>query len=219
MKSILLVFEPSPITRFQDWIRIVANKQLEELLLQSLEHERGGVQVYTHAVTCAQNPELREEWQKYLGETQTHVETLEQLCSELGIDTERETPGRGVVRFVGNSLVEAMKLALSGGDPIAAELAACECVVLAETKDHLNWTLIGQCAEHLAEEEIQPLKAAYDKVENQEDEHLYHTKGWCRELWVKSLGMKAVVPPPEETQKVKTAIGAAKAEQSATLAR
>lgn len=200
-------------------ILIVANKQLEELILQALEHERGGIQVYTTAVTCAQNPDLQKEWKKYLEETKTHAETLEKLCQQLGIDAEKETPGRSVVRFVGNSLVEAMKLALSGGDPIGAELAACECVVLAETKDHLNWTLIGQCAEHLSEDEIEPLKAAYDKVENEEDEHLYHTKGWCRELWVKSLGMNAVVPPPEEVQKVKTAIGAAKAEQAATLAR
>jgi hypothetical protein len=56
------------------------------------------------------------------------------------------------------------------------------------------------------------LKAAYDEVEDQEDEHLYHTKGWARELWIESLGMPAVLPPPEEVKKVETAIGAAKAE-------
>lgn len=112
-----------------------------------------------------------------------------------------------------------MKLALAGGDPGGAELAACECVVLAETKDHLDWTLIGVCAEHLAADEIEALKAAYDKVEDQEDEHLYHTKGWCRELWVQSLGLNAVLPPPEERRKVKTAIGAANAEQEATQER
>jgi hypothetical protein len=48
---------------------------------------------------------------------------------------------------------------------------------------------------------------------DEEDEHLYHTKGWCRELWIESLGMKAVLPPPEERKHVKTAIGAARAEQ------
>jgi hypothetical protein len=60
------------------------------------------------------------------------------------------------------------------------------------------------------------LKEAHDQVEDEEDEHLYHTRGWCRELWIESLGMKAVLPPPEEEKDVKTAIGAARAEQART---
>src|SRR5438105_6082122 len=44
-------------------------------------------------------------------------------------------------------------------------------------------------------------------------EHLYHSKGWLRELSLESLGLKAVLPPPEERKHVKTAIGAARAEQ------
>lgn len=59
------------------------------------------------------------------------------------------------------------------------------------------------------------LKSASDTVEDQEDEHLYHTKGWSRELWLESLGLKAVLPPPEERRHVKTAIDAARAEQAA----
>ena len=38
--------------------------------------------------------------------------------------------------------------------------------------------------------------------------------GWGRELWIESLGMKAVPPPPEEQREVKTAIGAARAKQA-----
>jgi len=33
-------------------------------------------------------------------------------------------------------------------------------------------------------------------------------------LWIQSLGLPAVLPPPEEVKKVDTAIGAARAEQS-----
>ena len=91
--------------------------------------------------------------------------------------------------------------------------------MLAETKDHSNWELLGKCAQHLEGEKAAALKAAYDDIEDQEDEHLYHTKGWCRELWIKSLGLTAVLPPPEETKKVKTAIGAARAEQAADRQR
>jgi hypothetical protein len=195
------------------------SKQVEELILQSLEHELGGLKVYETAITCAQNPNLKSEWQKYLKETQTHVVALTDVCSALGIDASRETPGRKVVRHLGGALVEAMSLALAAGDPAAAELVACECVVLAETKDHLDWQLLGKCAEFSEGTAAAALSSAYQAIEDQEDEHLYHTKGWCRELWLQSLGIPAVLPPPEEKRKVKTAIGAAKAEQAAEKER
>ena len=196
------------------------NEQLVELLLQSLEHEKGGVQVYEAALKCAVNDDLKEEWEKYLEETTHHVEVLTEVCGTLGIDAAKETPGVLVVRHVGQSLVKAMQMAQQAGKPEAAQLVACECVVLAETKDHLDWELIGKCGEKLLKgEEGKALKDAYEEIEDQEDEHLYHTKGWCRELWIQSLGMKAVLPPPEEKQHVTTAIGAAKAEQSAEKAR
>lgn len=51
------------------------------------------------------------------------------------------------------------------------------------------------------------------------DEHLYHSKGWCRELWLKSLGMKAVLRSPDEQHHVKTAIGAARAAQASEKPR
>lgn len=194
------------------------NQQLEELILQSLEHEMGGVKIYETAVSCARNPELKAEWQKYLQETQSHVASLIDVCSVAGIDASRETPGRQVVRLIGGALVEAMKLALSG-NPAAAELVACECVVLAETKDHLDWQLIGKCAERSGGVVGVALSTAYGTIEDQEDEHLYHTKGWCRELWLQSLGIPAVLPPPEEKRQVRTAMSAAKAEQAAEKER
>lgn len=194
-------------------------KQMQELLLQALEHELGGVQVYTSALKCVRNADLKKEWQHYLTETKRHVTVLEQLCGQLGVSASKETPGRAVVRYLGKSLVEAMNMALAAGDPVGAELVACECVVLAETKDHQNWTLLGKCAQQLEGDEAEAVGAAYAEIEDQEDEHLYHSRGWCRELWIQSLGIPAVVPPPEETRKVKTAIGAAKAEQAAEKAR
>jgi ferritin-like metal-binding protein YciE len=195
------------------------NEQVEELLLQSLEHEMGGVQVYAAALECVVNSDLKKEWKRYHEETQTHVKRLESVCKALGIDSKRETPGRAVVRHTGGALVEAMKMALAAGNPAAAQLVACECVVIAETKDHLDWELIGKCADHLGGAQAQALESAYDEIEDQEDEHLYHTKGWCRELWLESLGLPAVLPPPEERRHVKTAIGAARAEQSAEKLR
>ncbi|AXA84459.1 hypothetical protein DCD74_06945 [Lysobacter oculi] len=187
---------------------------VKELLLQSLETERGGIKIYTTAISAAVNEDLREEWQEYLEETQHHEEVLTRVFSELGMDTEEMSPGREVCAHNGASLVAAIELAKANADPAAAELVACECVVLAETKDHSNWELIGKVAESADDKVAQVLKAAYDEVEEDEDHHLYHTKGWCRELWIQSLGMPAVLPPPEEVKKVETAIGAARAEQA-----
>jgi hypothetical protein len=187
--------------------------QVVELLYQALETERGGQLIYETAVRCAVNQELRDEWKRYLDQTQRHEEILLGVMRTFRLDPEAPTPGRDVVRHLGESFVKAMEMARDAGDSDAAEIVACECVVLAETKDHQNWELLGEVASKLQGEEGEALGAAYAEVEDQEDEHLYHTSGWCRELWIQSLGMKPVLPPPEEAENVKTATGAARAKQ------
>lgn len=105
-------------------------------------------------------------------------------------------------------------MALSEGPPEAAAPVAAECVTFAETKDHLNWKLIGEAAERLKGERGKALKSAFEEVEADEDEHQYHSSGWGRELWIDSLGMPAVLPPPEEQKDIETAMGAALAKQA-----
>jgi ferritin-like metal-binding protein YciE len=185
-----------------------------ELLYQALETEKGGVQIYTTALRCALNPDLKEEWQKYLEQTKNHVQILNDTLSSLGLGLETETPGRKIVRHIGGSLVKAIEMALKGGDPKSAQIVAAECVTLAETKDHLNWSLIGELAKEAGLENAEVLSKAYEQVEDEEDEHLYHTEGWTRELWIEALGMPAVLPPPEEEQDVETAMEAAQAKES-----
>jgi rubrerythrin len=192
----------------------VRTEQITELLCQALETEKGGIQVYTTALKCVVNADLKKEWEEYLQQTRNHERIVREVMNKLGLDPDMETPGRLVVRHIGESLVEAMEMALKDGPPEAAQIVACECVAEAETKDHLNWELIHEVAEKAKGEMRQALKAAYDEVEDEEDEHLYHTTGWCRELWIESLGMPAVLPPPEEEKEVKTAIGAARAKMA-----
>ncbi|MCY1535918.1 hypothetical protein D9M68_713450 [compost metagenome] len=188
--------------------------QIEELLYQALETEIGGLNVYETAVSCAVNEDLKKEWLEYLEETRTHRRVLLTVFEQLGLDPERQPPGREVVRHIGESLVKAMKMAVAAGDPDAAQLVAAECVVLAETKDHANWTLIGVIADQQGGVEAKVLKQAYDAVVTDEEHHLYHTKGWSRELWIEALGFPAVLPPPEEVKQVESAIGASRAEQA-----
>jgi len=173
-----------------------------DLIYQALETELGGVEIYTTALECVRNDDLRDEWEKYLEQTKKHVEVMRDMCTRLDLDPDRETPGRQVVRHIGKALVKAMQLALGAGEPEAAEIVAAECVTLAETKDHANWALIGKLAQNASGETQGVLQAAYDKVEDEEDEHLYHTSGWARELWLDSLGLPAQLPPPEEEEDV-----------------
>jgi rubrerythrin len=190
------------------------DQHVSELLYQALETEMGGVEVYTTALQCVENEELKEEWEEYLEQTKNHVQIVSEVLTKLGLDPDEETPGRKVVRNIGKALVQSMEMALREGEPGAAQLVATEAVVLAETKDHQNWHLIGEVIKKAKGEVAKALKEAHDQVEPEEDEHLYHTKGWSRELWIESLGMKAVLPPPEEVKDVETAIGAARAEQA-----
>jgi rubrerythrin len=190
--------------------------RLKELLLQSLEHENGGVKVYAAALECVRNDSLREEFERYALETETHVRVLQDAFKALGLDPDEKSPGRDVVRETCAGLVKTMEKARAARDPVAAQIVACECVVYAETKDHLDWQLIGKAARSLSGPAGEALMQAYAEVEDQEDEHLYHSRGWCRELWLESLGLPAMLPPPEEKRRVGDAVSAARVEEQRT---
>lgn len=184
------------------------------LLYQLLETELGGVQVYRTALACAVHPELRKEWTKYLAETERHVVIARDLLRTLGLDPDAEIPARVIVRHSAEGLVKLMLEALAAGTQAEAQLTACECVVAAETKDHLNWSLVGQLAKKTLGEAGVAMRVACDAVEPDEDHHYYHSQGWTRELWCEALGLPAVLPPPEETRQVETMAEAAEAKES-----
>jgi rubrerythrin len=187
--------------------------QFAQLLYQALEAELSGVEVYQAALRCVQNDDLREQWRKYHEQTEQHVEIVKGVLNAFGLDPTVEMPGRNVVQHISASLVVAMEMALADGSREDAELVAAECVTLAETKDHLNWELMGEGAKHVKGDRGRALREALNEVEGEEDEHLYYTAGWVRELWIESLGLPSVLPPPEERKDVKTAIGASRAKQ------
>ena len=188
--------------------------QVRELLLQSLEHERGGVKVYKAAIAAAIRPDLRSEWDKYLEQTEQHVQALTEICQVFGFDPLTATPGTQVVKATGAALVQAIDTARAAGNPEAAQIVAAECVVLAETKDHLDWELIGEVAKELSGQERDVVNEAFERIEAEEDEHLYHTQGWARELWLASLGLPAELPPAEEKRDVSSAAEAQRAKET-----
>ena len=188
--------------------------QLEDLVLQMMETELGGEKIYRASIATAVNGDLKEEWQGYLKETLHHQDVVRGLCATLGLNADQQSPTRTVVRHIGKSLVQAIEMAQRNALPAAAQIVAAECVVLAETKDHSNWELLGRVAEVATGDIGKAFRAAHEDVEQDEDHHLFHTKGWMRELAIQGLGMPAVLPPPEEVKQVETAIGASRAEQA-----
>ena len=179
----------------------------EALLYQLLETEIGGVEVYRTALKCVVNEELREEWTKYKAETERHVDIARDLLVALGLNPDAEVPARAVVRTIGEALVASMERALKDGDRETAQLAAADCVIEAETKDHQNWELVGVLARSATGDAKKALEAAHDEVEVEEDHHLYHSKGWGRELSIEALGLPAVFPPPEESKNARPPSG------------
>lgn len=188
-------------------------EHLDELLYQAIETELGGENLYRAAIANAVNPDLAEEWKTYLEETMQHQRILRRVFEVARLDIDTETPGRMSVRAKGNALVAAVEAARRD-DPLIGQLVAAESVVEAESKDHQNWELLGRMAEHVGGSLADALRDAYGEVGEQEAEHLFHTMGWARELWLDYLGVPAVLPPPEEQKSVKTQIGAGRAEKA-----
>lgn len=163
--------------------------QLKELLLQSLEHERCSVVMLETGFECVMDAKLRDEWSEYLAEVRTDVNTLVAVCETLKLDPERMTSGRKIVQHVSTALVNAMKMALGSDPPEEGQLAACQCLLLARTRHHLNWKLIGVCADKMDGEEARALQAACHHRHDDEDERLRHTRSCCLGFWCSSLGM------------------------------
>ena len=57
---------------------------------------------------------------------------------------------------------------------------------------------LRQCAEKDIDEKARALKEDCEEIEEEQDERIYHSKGWRREFWIASVGMTAVSSFPEE---------------------
>jgi rubrerythrin len=98
------------------------NEQLNQLLYEALETEMGGVLVYKTAIRCAVNDDLKQEWKEYLEQTQKHGQVVRELLNKFKLDPDTDTPGRKIVRHIGESLMKAMEMALKAGKPEAAQI-------------------------------------------------------------------------------------------------
>ncbi len=154
----------------------ISRKVLHDKLSEFLAVERGGLKLYEEALRIVKDREVSKKFHEFREETRNHETILLRVLKQLGMDPEFESPGAKMAKKKAHGLLETMTS--SDGLPAkAAEINAIENIVLAETKDHADWEMLGKIARQSDDERIREvLKPAVAEVEPQEDEHLNWSK-------------------------------------------
>lgn len=118
--------------------------ELDALHLQlviALEQERCAIAAYRDVLPHAGPASRWLRWRAALEEALRQEAALRSILDDLGLDPERDSPGRRAVRAVGEALRRSLHAA-SG--TIARRKAAEACVDLLERRERGHWELLGQ---------------------------------------------------------------------------
>jgi hypothetical protein len=155
---------------------------LANLLSGYLQHERCGVHLYRSVAGRTSNPMLKSGFTRFGEQTLRHVEVLTDLISAAGGNPAFVSPTARAVEGMSSKLLESTFLAAGALDPLTADMAMLDAVLLAETIDHANWQAMGKITEMLDEGPVKTaFQAAVDEVEAQEDEHVT----WAHDMRMK----------------------------------
>jgi rubrerythrin len=172
----------------------VKNEVLLDKLSEFLMVQQCGWQLYRVVGSRTTDPELQARYQEFGEETDRHRTILTQLIKDLGGDPDYVSPTARVAQVKSEALLQSV-LVSGPLSPEELQVSDLENVVLAETKDHADWELLGQLAEQLPNGKARKaIEAAVAEVGPQEDEHL----GWAQAK-LAELGLKALTqePPPD----------------------
>ena len=173
-----------------------------DLLSDMTAHERGGAALYRSVGGRTQNPVLKQKYEHFEHQTVEHVDVLETLVTRLGGDPGYVSPSARATEKAGLMLVESTFLLGGSVDLMTQELVMLDAVLLAEAKDHANWSGLSQLVAEFPEGEMRSaVQEAVDRVEPEEDEHL----GWAQDMrtklisaQVKSGAMQTMTAKAEE---------------------
>jgi hypothetical protein len=161
---------------------------LANTLSAFLAHEQCGVHLYRTVAGASDNPVLQGKYRQFLAQTEQHVAVLERLISALGGNPYYVSPTARLVHAMNTGMLQGVVLAAGSAEPLVRELAMLEAVLLAETKDHADWSFLGQLVDHVPDGQVrQALAAAVQDVEPEEDDHV----GWARDMWHKMSMLQA----------------------------
>jgi len=160
---------------------------LSDLLSAFLAHEQCGVHLYRTVADATRNPALKSRYNAFLAESERHVSILEVLIARLGGDPGYVSPSARLVHSMNTHLLAGVVLATGSADLLAREMAMLEAVVLAETKDHADWSLLQSMLERMDEGDARTaVQEAVAQVEPEEDEHIR----WARDTWKRMATMQ-----------------------------
>jgi len=159
---------------------------LMDVLSEFLAVEMGGQKLYEKALGLVSDSEVRSKFHEFHRQTIKHQKVLADVINKLGGNTRTQSPGAKVATEKAQALLRSMDG--NGLSKDQAELNAIENIVLAETKDHADWELIGKIARQSNDDRLREvLGAAASEVEQEEDEHLNWTRKKLGELQMEAL--------------------------------
>ena len=164
----------------------INNSTLMDVLSEFLAVEMGGQKLYEKALTLVSDSEVRSKFREFHRQTLKHQLVLTDVIRRLGGNSRAQSPTAKVATEKAQALLKSMDAAGLSKDQ--AELNAIENIVLAETKDHADWELIGKIARQSTDDRLREvLGAAASEVEQEEDEHLNWTRKKLGELQMEAL--------------------------------
>jgi rubrerythrin len=184
----MTVVDPARTLSPDEQQRFLAGTELNgpfvaDLLSDMLAHERCGAQLYRSVAQRTNNPVLEERYRHFGEETVEHVAALERLITELGGDPAYVSPAARATEKAGTALLESTFLLAGSVDLMTLELVMLDAVLLAEAKDHANWSCLAAMVDDLPGGLVrEALDAAVNEMEVQEDEHLRWVQDTRRRL-------------------------------------
>jgi rubrerythrin len=184
---------PDPVRQFAERESFLDGSGLNgpfvaDLLSDMLCHERCGVHLYRSVAGRTNNPVLKQRYEHFGNETLEHVEILETLIGRLGGDPMYVSPAARATEKADAGLLESTFLLAGSVDLMTQELVMLDAVMLAEAKDHANWSGLSKMVDMFPEGDVRSrVREAVAQVEPQEDEHL----GWAQDMRHKMVAMQA----------------------------
>jgi bacterioferritin (cytochrome b1) len=160
---------------------------LKAALSEFLAVELGGQKLYERALKLVSDPEVQTRFREYHRQTLDHQRVLIGIIHKLDGNPRLQSATAKVAGEKARALLRTMGRA-AGLSKDERQLNAIENIVLAETKDHADWELIGKIARQTTDSKLRELLGAAAKtVEQEEDEHLNWTRKKLGELKMASL--------------------------------
>lgn len=171
----------------------IDQRQLQRVLLQTLETERCSRELYEVAIECALDDRLRDEWHHGLRESHRRVQLVEGLLRTCRVNEATDRSGGAIARCIGDGVLAALRVAIAQTSGVETQITAADCVALTESRGRVMWEVLGDVTQGADGPEKSSLQAAVNEARR---EHGGRAARWRRELWNDALGLPAVLPPP-----------------------